>query len=136
MDIGPIQNTSTISQQNNNTMNLDFLGGSNPQNETSMLVNQMFSLNLGLGQPSSTNPLEAPSQRIYQQPIYQTMELPLYQQGQQMPIYQTGVYQPSLNQPSLNQEFLMDPQVISQPVAQQPIYQNFSLKLNEQPKPE
>ena len=42
MDISPAQNTSAVSQQN--SINLDLLGGSNSQNqnETSMLVNQIF----------------------------------------------------------------------------------------------
>jgi hypothetical protein len=46
MDISPVQNISNISQQNN--LNLDLLGSPNSQNAANILVNEMFSLNLGL----------------------------------------------------------------------------------------
>ena len=134
MDIGLPQNNS-VSQ--NNSMNLDLLGesSSNQQNDINSIMNQMFSLNLGMGQPSVMNANEAPSQQIYQQPAYQTMQLPLYQQNSQVPSYQSGIYQQQMNQQTLNQEFLMSP-VMSQPVAQQQNYQNISLNLNESPKKE
>lgn len=135
MDIGPVPSNNDVSQ--NNSMNLDLLGGSsaNQQNDINTIMSQMLSMNLGLGQPSSVISNGAPSQPIYQQPAYQTMQLPLYNQNPQLPSYQSGIYQPQMNQQGLGQEFLMGP-VQPEPVAQQPIYQNISLNLNESPKKE
>jgi hypothetical protein len=53
MDIMPAQNATEASQ--NNSMNLDLLGGSsaNQQNDLNTIMSQMLSMNLGLSQPSS-----------------------------------------------------------------------------------
>lgn len=98
MDIGSVQNTNGISQ--NNSMNLDLLGGSssNQQTDLNTIMSQMLSMNLGMSQPSPIISSEAPSQPIYQQPAYQTMQLPIYNQNPQLPIYQSGIYQPQMNQ--------------------------------------
>ncbi len=130
MDISPVQNNNNASQ--NNSMNLDLLGGSptNQQNDINSIMSQMLSMNLGLVQPSPVISNEAPSKPIYQQPAYETMQLPLYNHNPQIPTYQSGIYQPQMNQQGFGQEFLMAP-VHSQPVAQQPIYQNITLKSND-----
>lgn len=89
MDISPVQDTSVVSQQNSFSLDLLGGGGSNPQNDTNILVNQMFSLNLGLGQQSSgnSNPLDMLSQHFNQQPVYQSS------QGLYQPEYSQGIYQ-------------------------------------------
>lgn len=109
----------------NNSINLDLLGGTNSQKQTSSNIAEIFSIDLGLNQsPNKNNGQGNIMQTIYQQPVYPQ---PIYQQPvYPQTIYQQPVYQQPAYQQNGSDQFLFNSGLIGQP-AQLPIYSNITL---------
>ncbi len=112
-------------QVQNNTINLDLLGGSNTQHQTNSNIADIFSIDLGMSQPQNVlaNPNHSQLNTGYQQPNYQQ---PTYQQpgSQQANYYQSGYQQNLTEQFSLNSGYLTQS-------VHQSAYQNITLSTNE-----
>jgi hypothetical protein len=102
------------SSPQNNSFNLDLLGGSNSQHQTSSNIADIFSIDLGMNLSPSMNS----GQGVYLQSTYQ------------QPSYQQSVYQQPIYQQNITDQFSFNPGFLNQS-AQQPIYQNITLCTNE-----
>jgi len=89
-------NYNNVGQGNNSASNLDLLGGADNKEQFKSNIQDIFSIDLGLGQPQQPQQLTGQnlysSNNMYQQP--QVQQQPIYGQPQQLN-YQTSYQQPN-----------------------------------------